>query len=159
MKPQIYIETTIPSYYYERRTDSFALAFRDATKQWWDNERDKFRIVTSVAVIDELSAGDYQSKDSGLIILKDVELLEINTDVIQIADVYVQQKVMPDNLFGDALHLALASYHKCDFLLTWNIKHIANANKFEHIRRVNVKLGLFIPTIITPLELLGGSYV
>jgi len=52
------------------------LAFRDATKQWWDNERDKFRIVTSVAVIDELSVGDYQSKDSGLIMLKDVELLE-----------------------------------------------------------------------------------
>ncbi len=49
----------------------------------------------------------------------------------------------------------MASYHKCDFLLTWNIKHLANANKFSHIRRVNTMLGLYVPMLITPLELLG----
>ena len=56
---------------------------------------------------------------------------------------------------GDALHLALASYHKCDFLLTWNVQHLANANKFAHIRRVNALLGLFTPALVTPLELLA----
>jgi hypothetical protein len=55
------------------------------------------------------------------------------------------------------LHLALASYHKCDFLLTWNCRHLANANKFGHIRRVNTMLGLFVPLLVTPLELLGGK--
>lgn len=58
---------------------------------------------------------------------------------------------------GDALHLALVSYHKCDFLVTWNCKHLANANKFGHIRRVNALLELFVPALVTPLELLGGS--
>src|SRR5207244_12975766 len=53
---------------------------------------------------------------------------------------------------GDALHLALASYHKCDFLVTWNCRHLANANKFGHIRRVNALLGLFVPALVTPLE-------
>jgi hypothetical protein len=60
---------------------------------------------------------------------------------------------------GDALHLthlALASYHKCDFLLTWNCRHLANANKFGYIRRVNTLLGLYVPLLVTPLELLGG---
>ena len=57
---------------------------------------------------------------------------------------------------GDALHLALASYHRCDFLVTWNCRHLANANKFGHIRRINVVIGLFVPAIATPLELLGG---
>ena len=60
-------------------------------------------------------------------------------------------------LGGDALHLALASYHKCDFLVTWNCRHLANANKFGHIRRVNTMLGLFVPALVTPLELFGGS--
>ena len=62
---------------------------------------------------------------------------------------------MPRDPAGDALHLALASYHKCDFLLTWNCQHLANANKFGHIRRVNTLLGLFVPDLVTPLELLG----
>ena len=56
-------------------------------------------------------------------------------------------------LAPDALHLALASFHKCDFLLTWNCAHIANANKFEHIRIINARLGLFVPALVTPIEL------
>ena len=64
---------------------------------------------------------------------------------------------MPADPGGDALHLALASYHKCDFLVTWNCQHLANANKFGHIRRVNAMLGLFVPALVTPLELLGDS--
>jgi hypothetical protein len=62
---------------------------------------------------------------------------------------------MPANPLGDALHLAMASYHRCDFLVTWNCRHLANANKFAQIRRVNSLLGLFVPTLVTPLELLG----
>ena len=62
---------------------------------------------------------------------------------------------MPENPLGDALHLAVASYHKCDFLLTWNCDHLANANKFGHIKRINTILGLYVPALITPLELLG----
>ena len=62
---------------------------------------------------------------------------------------------MPADPFGDALHLAIASYHRCDFLVTWNCRHLANANKFGHIRRVNGILGLFVPSLVTPLELVG----
>jgi predicted nucleic acid-binding protein len=67
---------------------------------------------------------------------------------------HVKHKLMPRDPVGDALHLALASYHKCDFLLTWNCKNLANANKFGHIRRINGLLGLYTPNIVTPLELL-----
>jgi hypothetical protein len=54
---------------------------------------------------------------------------------------------------GDAVHLAYASYYKMDFLLTWNCSHLANANKKDHIRRINAMLNLPTPEIITPLEL------
>jgi len=60
---------------------------------------------------------------------------------------------MPKDLKGDAVHLAYTSVYKIDFLLTWNCKHLANANKKPHIRKINTNLGLFIPEIITPLEL------
>jgi hypothetical protein len=56
---------------------------------------------------------------------------------------------MPADPAGDALHLALASFHKC--------QHLANANKFGHLRRVNGLLGLYVPVLATPLELLGES--
>ena len=81
----------------------------------------------------------------------------IEPAIAEIVEVYIQQHLMPNDPVGDALHLALASYHKCDFLLTWNCQHLANANKFGHIRRVNVMLGLYVPTLVTPLELIGAQ--
>lgn len=88
--------------------------------------------------------------------MQNVELLSFRLEIAEIIEAYIAHKVMPNDPLGDAVHLALASYHKCDFLLTWNCKHLANANKFGHIKRVNAILGLFVPTLITPLELLGG---
>lgn len=75
--------------------------------------------------------------------------------VAEIVEAYVQHRLMPADPSFDALHLAMASYHKCEFLVTWNCQHLANANKFGHIRRVNSLLGLYVPVLETPLELLG----
>jgi hypothetical protein len=116
-------------------------------------------MVSSPAVIDELSSEDYpqQKRAKALELIGELSLVPVESSVVDIVQVYIQHKIMPNNPLGDALHLALASYHKCDFLLTWNCKHLANANKFHHIRRINTMLGLYVPTLVTPLELLGGD--
>ena len=132
------------------------IARRDWTRDWWDNHRQRYLLVTSEAVLDELSRGDYPSKGEALQLMIDVSLLEIDDPITEIVEAYVRHKLMPENPLGDALHLALASYYKCDFLLTWNCKHLANANKFDHVGRVNMLLGLYVPKLVTPLELLGG---
>ncbi|MHB2019793.1 MAG: type II toxin-antitoxin system VapC family toxin, partial [Candidatus Xenobia bacterium] len=112
-------------------------------------------LVTSVAVIEELEAGDFPSRTACLELVANLPLVAIELAVLDIVDTYIKRKVMPGDPAGDALHLALASYHRCDFLLTWNCQHLANANKFDHIRRVNAMLGLFVPTLVTPLELIS----
>ena len=100
--------------------------------------------------------GDHPNKDSTLALIETVPLLAIDEAIGEIVESYIKHKLMPRDPLGDALHLALASYNKCDFLLTWNCKHLANANKFDHIKRTNTLLGLYVPKLVTPLELLGG---
>ena len=156
MKPKVYIETSIPSFYHEIRTEPDMQARKQWTRQWWDNARDDYSLVTSVAVLDELNRGDYPNKEKVLELMNDLPLLPVEDAIAEIAMAYIQHKVMPNEPVGDALHLALASYHKCEFLLTWNCRHLANANKFGHIRRANAMLGLYIPLLVTPLELMGG---
>ncbi len=155
MKPQVYIETSIPSFYYEDRTDPEAVARREWTRNWWDNYSDRYFLMTSPAVVDELSRGKYAKQAKALELISSLPLLPIEPEILEIVQTYIQHKVMPNDPVGDALHLALSSYHKCDFLLTWNCQHLANANKFSHIRRVNTMLGLYVPLLVTPLELLG----
>jgi predicted nucleic acid-binding protein len=154
-RPRVYIETTIPSFYHTNRTGTAALARREWTRDWWETAGDEYELVTSEAVLDELRDGDYPTRTAALSLIQHLSLLEITPAVAEIVDAYFRHRLMPRDPTGDALHLALASFHKCDFLLTWNCRHLANAKKFGHIRRVNTLLGLFVPVLITPLELLG----
>ena len=84
-----------------------------------------------------------------------IAVLPIDDQIWEIVETYIGHSLMPVDPTGDALHLAMASYHKCDFLLTWNCQHLANANKFQRIRIINGMLGLHVPNLITPLELLS----
>ena len=125
MKKRVYIETSIPSFYFETRTEPEMVARRNWTRNWWDHQAHKYELVTSEAVFEELNEGDYPFKDDALVLIDDLPVLEVDGSVIRIVNAYVVNKAMPKNPKGDALHLALATHHKCDFLLTWNCNHLA----------------------------------
>ena len=153
----LYVETSIPSFYFEVRPEPAMVARRDWTRQWWASVPADDELVTSPAVVDELKRGEFPGQGDALALLETLPVLEITDAVGEIVEAYIAHQLMPADPFGDALHLAIASYHRCDFLVTWNCKHLANANKFGHIRRVNGILGLHVPTLVTPLELLGEN--
>jgi hypothetical protein len=155
MKPKVYIETSIPSFYHETRTSAAAIARREWTHEWWETKRHLYDIFSSEAVYRELLSTPEPKKSLCLDFVKPIDYLEITNEIVEVTEIYVKNKLMPLNAAGDALHLAIASYYQCHFLLTWNCKHLANANKTGHIQRINSMLGLYIPLLITPLELLG----
>ncbi len=152
--PSVYIETTIPSYYFETRRTAKAIAWREATQRWWDKHRQAYELRTSRLVVREPSAAPARKAERCLRLIKEVEILEPPLSLRDVIEYYVEQRLMPANATADAGHLAMASLHKVDFLLTWNCRHLANANKFEHIRVINSRLGLYVPTITTPELLL-----
>ena len=152
----VYIETTIPSFYYTARTDTQSLARRDWTREWWATYSLKFELCSSAAVIVELERGTRESeKSQRLALIQGVEQLEVTAEVREVARIYIERLVMPQDAAGDALHLALTSYHGIDVLLTWNCNHLANPNKFGHIRKVNDELQLAVPLLTTPLNYLS----
>ena len=153
----VYIETSIPSFYHTLRADPESVARMHWTRQWWQEYADKSTLVTSAAVIDELRKGTGAKMEERISLLDKASVLPIVEEVIEIAQVYIDKRVMPRDPEGDALHLALASYYKADFLLTWNCRHLANANKFHQIRVVNFEMGLSTPVLTTPLNFLSGG--
>ncbi|HEX4350850.1 MAG TPA: hypothetical protein VH251_10700 [Verrucomicrobiae bacterium] len=113
------------------------------------------QLVTSFVVEEELRLiPDANRRNAALTLILPLEQVIYTPAVAEIVEVYLAHKLMPHEGLGDAAHLALASYHECDMLITWNCKHLANANKTDHIRRVNALLGLRTPLLVTPLELL-----
>ena len=130
------------------------VARRQWTREWWNNHQVHYDVVTSIPAIEELEAGDHPKKHECLLLIERIPILPVVESIVDIVDTYIRHRLMPNDPKGDALHLALASYHRCQFLLTWNCVHLANANKQEHIRHVNALLGLHVPILTTPLELI-----
>jgi predicted nucleic acid-binding protein len=151
MKKAIYLDSTVPSYLFDER-ESIKLHC-DITSKWWEEESRNFDIFVSLETIVELNKGNYPKKIEILEFVNKLEKLEPNPEIRNIIKVYIQNTLMPKDEMGDALHLAYASFYKIDFLLTWNCNHLANANKKQHIRILNSRMNLFVPEIITPLEL------
>ena len=153
-KKTVYIETTIPSMYFNTRSARILVTRGEQTKKWWDAQRQNYELFTSAAVIEELSRGAHPSRDDKIHLLAAVPELLITRELHEIAAFYCRQKMMPRDTRGDALHLAVASYYKCDILLTWNCKHLANIRKLGHISRLNALLGLAVPELLTPFQLM-----
>ncbi len=158
MSNRIYIETSIPSFYFTERQSPEAIARKNWTRQWWKEYASQFSLLSSVAVISELQKGQIHNLTANRIdLLKNLELLEITKEIEEITAIYIEKKVMPNDPAGDALHLALTSFHKIDVLLTWNCRHLANPNKFHHIGIINYELGLSTPVLTTPMNYLVGG--
>lgn len=157
MPLKVYVETSVIGAYFEERKDVVSAAQCHWSRLWWDHISSQYDVIVSEAVINELADPDFQYSQSALSLVDRMPQVEISNEIRDIVTTYITRKLMPQGPLGDALHLALASYYKCDYLLTWNCKHLANPNKFQHIRIVNTTLGLYVPIITTPNQLVGGS--
>jgi hypothetical protein len=115
----IYVETTIPSFYYETRTGIGIEARRAWTRQWWAKPKADQQFVTSAVVFEELERiPDAARRAKALALVRPLEQLNFTAEVAEIAEVYVRHKLMPAEVTGDADHLALASFYNCDMLVT-----------------------------------------
>lgn len=156
-KPRAYIETTVPNFYYDFRPSPAITERREATRRWWATAADRYELVTSTFVYGELAAGRSAAVRLRLALLDTVHVLLPEPAVDGIVDEYLRHRLMPVKPPEDAMHLALASYHACDLIVTWNCRHLANPNKAGHIRNINARLGLAVPMLVTPLDLLKGA--
>ncbi|MBI4871527.1 MAG: type II toxin-antitoxin system VapC family toxin [Candidatus Riflebacteria bacterium] len=151
----VYLDTTIPSYYVDERP-GLRLHVR-RTRDWWDQERLHYLVYTSGVTLRELSEVPFPRQSDALGLLEKVPLLEAADEIASVVDIYLAHRLMPTEDVRDAFHLAFASCYKMDFPLTWNCRHLANANKRRHIEIINSRIGLISPDIVTPLQLVWSE--
>jgi hypothetical protein len=158
MKGRVYLETTIPSYLTAWPSrDLVRAAHQQITRDWWEKRRTQFELYISQAVLRECEAGDASAAADRMKVLEDLPLLEQTKEATQLAQALVDQVPLPERASVDALHVAIATVHGMDYLLTWNCTHIANATLREPIEAVCRAHGYEPPTICTPDELLADE--
>jgi hypothetical protein len=156
MSETVYIETSILGYLTARSTKDLILAANiEITRDWWEFRRNAFILYTSEAVLDEVAQGDVEIASQRLEILRDFPLLALNQAVQDLAARFLARSSLPPKAKVDAIHIAAATIHGMDYLLTWNCKHIANAQIQGKLAEISLDFGYVLPVLCTPNELMG----
>ncbi|WP_145282787.1 type II toxin-antitoxin system VapC family toxin [Rosistilla oblonga] len=149
-----YVETTIVGNVAGRiLKDPAAAAQQRLTRDWWAMAPTRLELVVSQLVVDECGAGDPTAARERLEAISNHRLLAITPECRELAANLISAKAVPASEPRDALHIAIASVHGVDYLLTWNFKHIANAVLRHQIEFVIREAGFEPPVICTPQEL------
>lgn len=156
MKKRVYLETTIVSYLTSRPSrDLVTAAHQQVTREWWEDRRHAFELYVSQYVIKEAGEGDSVVAERRRHFLDDLPLLETTAATVDLAESLIRAHALPRRAAVDALHLAIASVCEMDILLTWNCRHLANAERALPIAEAIRAEGYRPPVICTPEELMG----
>jgi len=161
MKPKVYLETTIISYLVSRPSrDLVTAAHQQITQAWWEDHRRQFDLYVSQFILQEIGSGDKEAVKRRLSIIEKIPSLDVTEEVPALANALVNGNAIPSQSIVDALHIAVSTIRGMDFLLTWNMKHLANASMRNAITAVCLSYSYKPPVICTPEELSEGiSYV
>lgn len=146
----VYLETTVLSYLAAPDArDGIIAAHQSVTRTWWEGQRQQYRLVASAIVVREASAGDPEMATKRLALIADCD-----DAVDALAALLLARGLVPATVPNDALHIAVATVGGVEYLLTWNLRHLAGAIARRRIEQELRRLGHEPPTICTPEELM-----
>ena len=146
MRQSIYLETSVVGAY----LDNGEPFRRDLTIRWWEHEMSEYKAVISPLVVRELERVPEPHRTGYLKLVRQLAEVELSDEATILAEGYISRGIFHRKYLGDALHVALASVHKIDYLVTWNFGHLANVRRQARIRLFNTAAGFFVPQIVTP---------
>jgi predicted nucleic acid-binding protein len=151
----LYLETSVISYLTARPSrDLVIAAHQQITREWWDSVLCQYQVFISAVVLEEIARGDRQAAQLRLAQVTHFLLVEIVPEVVNLADAYYSRLQIPEKARLDAYHLALATWHGLDFLVSWNCTHIVSARVRRTLEEINARQGFRTPIICTPEELM-----
>lgn len=153
MKKSIYVETTIFSYLMGKPSANLINAARQQTTNlWWEKRSKDFHLFVSLPVIAEASNGDPDAAAKRLSVIRELPVIGLTPKASEFASFLIKETPFPENAAVDALHIAIACVNQFDFILTWNFKHIANAEIRSKLEILAESQGYRLPVICTPEE-------
>ena len=147
---RVYFDTSFVSACVTTRDDPASIVRRQTSSEWLSTQQHLHSVFVSAEVINELDNAAFSHRDAALQLVSDLPLLELNEDAFGLAAAFIAHKLMPGPVSGDALHVAACCVHNMEYLLSWNVRHLANPRKVDHPRIICTRLGLVPPAIVTP---------
>ena len=158
MRRKVYLETSVISYLTALPSKTIiGAAHQQITVAWWERKGTECDLFVSASVLAECAGGNAEAAQKRLLVAQEITLLATTDSAIALARDLILKNIVPPKMGEDALHIAIATIHDMDYLLTWNCRHIANIDIQRKIAQHLESIGLLLPIMCTPEELLGEN--
>ncbi|MCC7291056.1 MAG: type II toxin-antitoxin system VapC family toxin [Phycisphaerales bacterium] len=148
---RVYLETSFFSACVSTRMEAFTVTWKATSLEWWNTQASRHELFVSPEVVAELSDTRFKERINALAMLRGLHVLELTDEARGFAETLVREKLMPrPSVSGDAIHVSTATVHRMEYLVTWNVRHLANPKKRMHLAKVCLRLALVPPEIVTP---------
>lgn len=155
MKQQIYIETTVVSYFVARPSrDLLVAGHQEATRELWPRLIKEYTTYVSALVYEEVGRGNAEQAAKRLAAIKSFQMLDVDDESRLLAEKIIAGKGIPEEYPEDALHVAVAAVNGISILVTWNFAHLSNPFTRMMVRQTVENEGYVCPEICSPEELL-----
>jgi len=157
-KKKVYVETTVISDATALPSKDLILAGRQiVSREWLDAAKSRYELYSSFLVRREALRGDADAASRRMTALREMMELEADDRAQMLALKLIEGKAVPKEYPDDALHIATAALNGMDYLVSWNFKHITNAQTIPLVKRICESNGFTCPEICTPQMLQEGG--
>ena len=153
-KNNLYLDTSIPNFILAKESP----AEQFITKALFDEiEMGKHKGFISRVVIDEISRASEPKRTKLLSLVKDFEVLDVTPNGEILAREYIRNGTIPQKYEADALHIAIATIHNMDILVSWNFAHIVRVKTRKDVNAINALLGYKSIELASPQEVIESD--
>jgi predicted nucleic acid-binding protein len=148
---KLYLDTSIPNFLFAEDDREK----RKVTEKLFALLSHKtFEFYVSGVVLREIEKAPTAKRELLVDCLKQVEILEFTPACEHLALAYVQTGALPKSSIEDARHVAVATVHNLDAVISWNFKHLVNLRRVKSINLINEGMGYKHIEIMSPHEVI-----
>lgn len=148
---KLYIESSVFNFVFAEDT----LDKQKITQVFFAKKLMNFDLFISDLVINELEKTKEPKRSAllGLIAKYPFKTLKTNEEALNLAKIYVSEKIIPEKFLNDALHIAIASINEIGTVVSWNLEHIVKIKTMVGVNKINLSRGYKQIFIVTPEEI------
>ena len=153
--PKIYLETTLFNFYIDEDRD----AHEDTVKLFKEVASGKYEAFTSTYVTDELENAPEIKRNKMLRLITEynIAVLAPSDEAVQIANIYIEEGIIPKKFRTDGLHIAIATVNELDMIVSMNFKHIVKRKTILATEKINKLNGYRAIEIYSPMEVVENE--
>jgi predicted nucleic acid-binding protein len=153
-KIKLYIDTSVVSYLDQHDAPE---KMKETIEFWKDVKNGKYEIITSATTIFEIQEATPIKRKilNNYLLQANCKIIENSIEIQNLANKIIEAEILTKKSYDDCIHIATAIISKCEYIISWNFKHMVNPKTVKGIRNLITKTEYPEIEIFTPASMLS----